>query len=121
MSKVFIIQEPMKWDDIKKEYLPFMDFRNAAEYGNLEVLIEPGLTVFSPGPMVKMIKERLKDIKPEDYLICVGDPAVIGIAVSIASIFNQGRVNLLKYNRKSKTYIKVEVNLDIVDFNWERK
>ena len=41
--------------------------------------------IFSPGPLVYTLRKKLKDYKPEDYLLLTGDPAIIGVACSIVS------------------------------------
>ena len=54
---------------------------------------------------------ELKDYNSKDYLLLSGDPSVIGIAVAIVSDINNGRFNLLKWDRQEQMYYPLEINL----------
>ena len=47
----------------------------------------------------------------KDYLLLTGDPAIIGVACSIAADITGGKYNLLKWDRQEHTYYPVEINL----------
>jgi len=53
----------------------------------------------------------LKNYTSKDYLLLSGDPSVIGIAVAIVSDINNGRFNLLKWDRQEKVYYPLEIDL----------
>ena len=57
------------------------------------------------------LKVLLKDYTSKDYLLLSGDPAVIGLACSIVSDINNGKFNLLKWDRQEKLYYPLEINL----------
>ena len=67
--------------------------------------------VLSPGPIVFELRRLLKDYTSKDYLLLSGDPSVIGLACAIASDINNGRFNLLKWDRQEKVYYPLEINL----------
>lgn len=104
--KVYIVQEPMKSDG-KGGLRPMMDFTPALVYGDLEVLIESSRPLLTPAPLIHELKRKLKDFGSDDFLLAVGDPGLIAVATMVASKINHGRVNLLKWDRESRNYLKL--------------
>ena len=91
---------------------PKFNIMGALKYGKLKVLLKENTQiVLSPGPIVFELRRLLKNYTSKDYLLLSGDPSVIGIAVAIASDINNGRFNLLKWDRQEKVYYPLEVNL----------
>ena len=90
---------------------PGKNLSGAREFGELEVLLPPGQVAFSPGPTVRRLRHSLRNFSDEDFLIPIGDPAAISIAVSLASYFNQGKFNILKWDRQEHIYIPIKVNI----------
>ena len=84
----------------------------ALKYGKLKVLLKENTQiVLSPGPIVFELRRLLKDYTSDDYLLLSGDPAVIGLACAIVADINNGRFNLLKWDRQEKVYYPLEINL----------
>ena len=85
---------------------------SAQDYGQL-VFLEPERSqlIYSPQPFVRKMKSYLKDYKDGDYILCMGDPSMIGIATAIAQDVNQGKVSLLKWDRQEARYYPVNFNL----------
>ena len=52
--------------------------------------------IFSPGPLIYKLRQGLKILQKDDYLLLTGDPAIIGVACSIVSDITNGKYNLLK-------------------------
>ena len=91
---------------------PKFNIMGALKYGKLKVLLKENTQiVLSPGPFVFELRRLLKNYNSKDYLLLSGDPSVIGIAVAIVSDINNGRFNLLKWDRQEKVYYPLEVNL----------
>ena len=91
---------------------PKFNIMGALKYGKLKVLLkENAQFVLSPGPVIFELRRLLKNYNSKDYLLLSGDPSVIGIAVAIVSDINNGRFNLLKWDRQEKVYYPLEVNL----------
>jgi len=111
MGKVFIVQEPMKRDRVSGNLVPFMDLTPAAAYGELEVLLPHGQVALSPAPMISGLKRSLAKFSDEDYLVLVGDPVAMSIATAIAAKVNNGKVKVLKWNRETRSYIQVALNI----------
>ena len=49
--------------------------------------------------------------KRHDYILCSGDPAIIGLSTAIVSDITQGRFNLLKWDRQETRYYPLSFNL----------
>ena len=91
---------------------PKFNIMGAQKYGKLKVLLrEDTQIILSPGPIIFELRRLLKDYNSNDYLLLSGDPSVIGIAVAIVSDINNGRFNLLKWDRQEKVYYPLEINL----------
>ena len=67
--------------------------------------------IFSPGPLIYKLRPMLKDFNKDDYLLCTGDPAIIGITCSLVSDITNGKYNLLKWDKQERTYYPIAINL----------
>ena len=106
--KVYVIQEIPG----TSEGRPKINILGAREYGDFVFCLpEMAQIIFSPGPLIFKLRKILKDYKEKDYLLLTGDPAIIGLACTIASDINSGRFNLLKWDRQEKVYYPLEINL----------
>ena len=107
-SKVYVIQELPG----TRSGQPKFNIMGAAKFGKLTVLLpEFSQIILSPGPLIMKLRTLLKNYTEKDYLLLTGDPAIIGVACSIASDITNGRYNLLKWDRQEQTYYPIEINL----------
>ena len=91
---------------------PKFNIMGALKYGKLKVLLKENTQIIlSPGPVIFELRRLLKDYTSKDYLLLSGDPAVIGLACSIVSDINNGRFNLLKWDRQETRYYPLSFNL----------
>lgn len=91
---------------------PKFNILGAQKYGKLKTLLpEYSQMILSPGPLVAKLRSLLKDYTEKDYLLLTGDPAIIGVACSIAADITNGKFNLLKWDRQEKIYYPIEINL----------
>ena len=91
---------------------PRINILGAKEFGRLEFLLpEFSQIIFSPGPLIYELRKKLKNFKKEDYILCTGDPAIIGIACSLVSDITNGRYHLLKWDRQEAKYYPITINL----------
>ena len=109
MNRVFVTQSPLRRDPKTGDLRQVHDVSPAAEYGSIEVLVPGGPVVLSTEHLVKALREKLRDYCDADYLLCLGDPAVIAVASAIACKVNGGRVRLLIWDRHTTKYIPVPV------------
>ena len=106
--KVYVIQEIAG----TKSGNPKINIMGAAKFGKFKFLLpEDSQIIFSPGPLVYKLRTLLKDFKDTDYLMCTGDPAIIGITCSLVSDVTNGKYNLLKWDKQEKTYYPIAINL----------
>ena len=99
---VFVVQEP----DASKNILSAIDF------GDIEVVLPARENMmYSPAPTVARIKHALRNFTDEDYLLLIGDPAAIGVAVHIALNNNRQKAKLLKWDKREYRYYPVEVEI----------
>ena len=91
---------------------PKINIMGAANYGQFKFLLpEFSQMIFSPGPLIYKLRQGLKEYKKKDYLLLTGDPAIIGVACSIASDITTGKYNLLKWDRQERKYYPIKINL----------
>ncbi len=80
------------------------NIESARQYGELKVLLSFKDVASGTKSMIDLLYKRLKDVSPEDYILCVGDPIAIGLAVHIAMKYTQGKINFLKWDRVRMVY-----------------
>ena len=105
---------------VKKEenmtvYIPqVMDYnvRSAEKFGDLKVMLPDNKQmILSSGPLTFKLKQELKNFNDNDYLLLIGDPAIIAVCGAIAADFNGGRFKVLKWDRNDKRYYDLEIDL----------
>jgi hypothetical protein len=113
MGTVYIVQETLKRDRETGQLVRIHDLSPAAIYGTLVPLLEQGKSpsVLATVPIVHELKRKLKNFGDDDSLLAVGDPVVIGLATAVAAQINHGRVSVLKWDRESRSYIRVSFEL----------
>ena len=98
---VYVVQE-----QYGKNVLP------ASKYGKIIFLLKEGSQVtFSAGYVTEVLRSKLDTFCDQDYLLLIGDPVAIGIAVAMAAHWNQGRVKMLKWDKQKFEYYPVSINL----------
>tara|TARA_R100001244_G_scaffold62216_1_gene51976 strand:- start:84 stop:407 length:324 start_codon:yes stop_codon:yes gene_type:complete len=86
--------------------------RSAEKFGDLKVVLPDNRQiVLSSGPLTFKLKHELKDFNDNDYLLLMGDPAIIALAGAVASEMNRGRFKILKWDRDEKRYYDIEIDL----------
>ena len=106
--KVYVIQEIPG----TKTGNPKINIMGASRFGKFIFLLpELSQIIFSPGPLIFKLRQKLKNFNTKDYLLLTGDPAIIGVACSIVSDITTGRFNLLKWDKQEKQYYSIEINL----------
>ena len=107
-SIVYVIQEIPG----TKAGTPKINIMSASKYGKFKFLLpEFSQIIFSPGPLIFKLRNLLKDYRPKDYLLLTGDPAIIGVACSIAADITNGKYNLLKWDKQERQYYPITINL----------
>ena len=105
---VYVIQEIAGTRDGR----PKINIMGAAEFGTFKFLLpELSQIIFSPGPLIFKLRKGLQNYKPSDFLLLTGDPAIIGVACSIAADITNGKYNLLKWDKQERQYYPITINL----------
>ena len=88
------------------------NIRSAEKFGDLKVLLPDNKQiVLSSGPLAHKLTKELSTFNDDDYLLLIGDPAIIAVAGAIASKMNGGRFKVLKCDRDEKRYYDIEIDL----------
>lgn len=99
--RVFIIHEQARWVGNKRMAL---DFSSADIYGR-RVVVFPDIDRSPPvEEAMPAVRQAMADFQPDDYLVIAGDMDLLIWAAAIALNNTGGRVNLLKWNNRSKAY-----------------
>jgi len=67
--------------------------------------------VYSAGALIHELRKKLENFNDEDYLLLVGDPAIIAATSAVVSDINNGKFKMLKWDRESAKYYPLSVNL----------
>ena len=96
-------------------YIPqVMDYnvRSAEKFGNLKVMLsDRKQMILASGPLTFELQKHLKDFNDNDYLLLIGDPAIIGVCCAIAADINNGKFKVLKWDRIDRKYYDLEIDL----------
>ncbi len=88
------------------------NIRSAEKFGDLKVVLPDNRQiVLSSGPLTFKLRHELKDFNDKDYLLLMGDPAIIAVAGAVVSDVNGGRFKILKWDRDEKKYYDIEIDL----------
>lgn len=109
MGKVYCVTEPITYRDGEPKQL--FDITPATKYGDIEILAKHNHNMFASVPMVRFFRDKLSTFCDDDYILPVGDPVIIGTVTAIASDINNGRVNLLKWDKREHKYLPITIDV----------
>ena len=113
MSRVYVVQKQMRWDEKRQELVPkFPDIHRAEEFGDLEYLLSPKAAPWNAPSIMRDLHHKLRHYTSEDYLLLIGNPCLIGWTVAVASQYSGGKVNLLQWSGQHRKYIAVSGNVN---------
>jgi len=108
---VFVTQDVMVRNnegDLERKF----DFSAAeAEYGEVRVLIPHGQSLVSTVPVVRQLNEQLRGFTEDDFLLPLGDPSIMAAAAAIAARNTNGKLKVLKWDRRQGRYLCVPLDL----------
>ena len=105
---VYCIQEPPGTADGSPRY----NVMKALPFGDVKFLFgERAQLVYSTGSLIHKIRKQLEKFNDEDFLLLVGDPAIIACAAIVASGINNGKLKLLKWDRIAGKYYPLSIDL----------
>jgi len=92
--------------------MPNHDISGAMKYGDIDVLMPFGSQIaFSTAPAVRRMRRKLQNFGDKDFLLLAGDPVAIGMACAIVAFYNAGRYSVLKWDRREKLYIPIQIDV----------
>lgn len=71
--------------------------------GSIQYLVEGRINIFDTDYLIKMIERKLRQYKPEDALLLIGNIVINSLAVT-AVVRKFGSARLLIYNANDNTY-----------------
>ena len=99
---VYVVQQPG----------PNINILSASDYGYLVICLPQfEQAIYSTSPYVHKMKKNLQDFRPQDYLLAVGDPVIIGISCIAINDATNGKFNVLKWERDQKRYYSLEFDI----------
>jgi len=107
MAKVYVVQDTKTVNRHTGKLESKFDFRPAEEFGEIEYLLDSAASPFNLDSAVAQLKAKLSSFGPEDSLLLVGSPVLIGVAVAIAADINGGDVKMLQWSGTKRAYIQV--------------
>lgn len=86
---------------------------SALDFGDIVTILPPNAQVaFSVAPTVRRAHRVLETFSDDDYLLFIGDPTAMSIVAVIAAQRNNGRFKCLKWDKRERRYIPIQI-----DFN----
>lgn len=105
---VFAVQQQMRMDPQTRELVPrFLGIEKAEKWGRIDYLLSPSAHPFNPENVIGDLHGKLSKFGDEDLLLLIGNPALIGMATSVAAYYNNGRVRLLQWSGRHKEYTEI--------------
>lgn len=115
MPRVFLVQNPSRRDD-SGEWIPKYDLRAAEAFGEIVELLPPGPDWRDADQIAECMERHLigpYGYQPSDYILALGDPIAISIAMMLALKNAGGFVAALKHERREKCYFPIEIRIPL--------
>ena len=112
MSKVFIVQRQMFFDEEKGEMIyRFPDVDLAIKFGELRIIYSPTTHPFRTRDVIEKAHRVLGNITVDDYFMPIGNVSLVTIASSIISYYLHGKIKLLHWSTRDKDYAQIDCDL----------
>lgn len=114
MPRVFIVNEPLKKNDQTGEYEQFLPMDSAANFGEVIELTPKGNPGSNPATWMGAIREGLQSWEDGDFIVLVGDQAMLAYAASVVGEYIEYRdaegltaptLRFLKWERRQGGYV----------------
>lgn len=109
LARVFLPQIVERFDKDKGVMVAAFDFSAAAQFGQLTPILEKEDDPIFLARITGKIRKVLSDFTDNDYLLAVGDPAVIAVCAGIV-LRRHKTLKLLKWDRRLRIYQQLEIN-----------
>lgn len=110
---VYVVQQQQRRDDRTGEWKVVHDLTPARAFGELSVLLGPRVQPFwNAQDVIDELNDKLVSYDPEnDWIVPMGNPALIGWAIAIAAQRGGGRVRTLIWSQRQRAYIPTDATL----------
>lgn len=109
-AKVFIPQQPSRWDPLMKMRVPTVELSAATVYGDLVPMLPMGMSPLAAAPIKVAVREILRNMRADDYIMPVGHPAIIAIVCALALDMHR-RIRLLVWHGDTKQYSPIDIDI----------
>ncbi len=111
---VFVVQEPLHRNSETGAIEPRMNLKAADSFGERTFLASWRAleNIDALDSVIEDIEDKMFDFCDDDYILPVGNPILIGIVSAIAASNNFGRMKILYWDRKDRSYQVVPVRLE---------
>jgi len=97
--------------------IPPFDIASAGEFGRIHYLtgrfpLPVNGDQVDVGPAMESLERGLAGFSDDDYLLCLGDPTIMGLAQLIAARNNNGRYKLLVWKRGLQRYLIASISIN---------
>ena len=86
---------------------------SASDFGYLVICLPntgpDSQVIYSVSPFIRKMTKNLQNFRPQDYLLAIGDPIIIGICSIAINDVTNGNFNVLKWDRREYRYYPLEV------------
>lgn len=110
-SKVYVVQDQQRFDKVKRMYVPKFNLEPARDFGELVFVLGPQQTPFEDSDLILDMKSILAHYSDHDYLLLIGNPALIGITVALAAAANEGRLKMLQWSGRDQCYLPISADI----------
>ena len=109
---VFVVQRPAYYDRVKKCWVDKYDLTSAKDHGDLVFLLRPG-NIYRDHleASIQRLRYMLEEYCEGDHILAIGDPVAIAATVMVASRKTNGKVSLLKFDRRTGRYCAYKVDI----------
>lgn len=110
MNKVYVVQNQFVVSPTGA-LEPRFDLTSAAAFGELVTLLPPTASAFDTESALKLLRKGLAKFTGDDYLLLIGNPALLGLATAVAARNNNGKVRILQWQHRERKYFAVECKI----------
>jgi hypothetical protein len=87
-----------------------LNFEPAAEFGELVICVTGHVNPSQLPRAIQRLQAKLAKVKPEDYVVAAGHPALIAMAGAL-QVEETGSLKMLCWDNQSNAYAPVEVQV----------
>lgn len=110
--RAFVVHQPMRLDRERNTWVETVDLSCASEYGDLVFLLNtPERPPLDPEASLPVLRDKLKDFRPDDYLVLAGDMNLVVYASIIAARLTGGWLNLLRWHPRDRRYVSLQAQI----------